>query len=211
MYALVENNQITKYLNGNKGITIGENQYPKSIFRLWTEEERNAIGIYTVQIDSTNKKNEEYYINTDITYAYADGVVTGSYGTPTAKNLDDTLYTAQDETDGLIPEGKSVGDVAADGLKTQHKRAIKQQAAGLLAPTDWYVVKASEVADYTVPADITTFRAAVRTKSNEMETMIDGAAEVDALAALYENTNTGTEENPSYSRPLGQFPESPVE
>ena len=211
MYALVENNQITKYLNGNKGITIGENQYPKSIFRLWTEEERNAIGIYTVQIDSTNKKNEEYYINTDITYAYADGAVTGSYGTPTAKNLDDTLYTAQDETDGLIPEDKSVGDVATDGLKTQRKRVIKQQAAGLLAPTDWYVVKASEVADYTVPADITTFRAAVRTKSNEMETMIDGVADVDALEALYTYTNTGTEENPNYTRPLGEFPESPVE
>ena len=211
MYALVENNQITKYLNGNKGITIGENQYSKSIFRLWTEEERNAIGIYTVQIDSTNKKNEEYYINTDITYAYADGAVTGSYGTPTAKNLDDTLYTAQDETDGLIPEDKSVGDVAADGLKTQHKRVIKQQAAGLLAPTDWYVVKASEVSGYTVPADITTFRAAVRTKSNEMETMINGVADVDALEALYQYTNTGTEETPDYTRPLGEFPESPVE
>lgn len=203
MYALVENNQITKYLNGNKGITIGENQYPKSIFILWTEEERNAIGIYTVQIDSTNKKNEEYYINTDITYAYADGAVTGSYGTPTAKNLDDTLYTAQDETDGLIPEGKSVGDVAIEGLKSIKKRIIKQQASGLLTPTDWYVVKASEVADYSVPTDIATYRTNVRAKSNEMESQIDACTTVDELEALYVYTET----DGVISRPLAEFPE----
>ena len=211
MYALVENNQISKYLNGNKGITIGENQYSKSIFRLWTEEERNAIGIYSVTIDTTNKRNEEYYINTDITYAYANGAVTGSYGTPTAKPLNNILFTQADADADEIPSDKAVGDINQHGLKEEKIRIIKQQAADLLAPTDWYVVKASEVSGYTVPADITTFRAAVRTKSNEMETMINGVADVDALEALYKYTNTGTEETPDYTRPLGEFPESPVE
>jgi hypothetical protein len=74
------------------------------------------------------------------------------------------------------------------GLKTEKKRIVKQQAAGLLAPTDWYVVKATEVADYTVPADITTYRAAVRAKSNEMEQMIDACGTVDDLKTLYEYT-----------------------
>ena len=65
--------------------------------------------------------------------------------------------------------------------------------------------QASEVADYSVPSNITTFRADVRTKSNEMETMID-ASDVDALKTLYEYTNTGTEADPVFTRPLGEFP-----
>ena len=57
MFALVESGSITKMLNGNKGITIGDNQYPAAIFSIWTEAERNAIGIYTIEIDQTNLKN----------------------------------------------------------------------------------------------------------------------------------------------------------
>ena len=67
MFALVESGSIIKYFAGNKGIVIGDTQYPKSIFTLWSESDRNAIGIYTVEIDSTNKKNGEYYNNKDIT------------------------------------------------------------------------------------------------------------------------------------------------
>ena len=48
MFALVESGSITKMLNSNRGITIGDNQYPASIFTLWTESERNAIGVYSV-------------------------------------------------------------------------------------------------------------------------------------------------------------------
>jgi hypothetical protein len=38
---------------------------------------------------------------------------------------------------------------------------------------------------------ILSFRADVRTKSNEMETMINNCTTVDELKALYEYTNTG--------------------
>ena len=87
---------------------------------------------------------------------------------------------------------------------------VKQQASVLLAPTDWYVVKASEVQGYTIPTDISTFRAEVRTKSNEMETMIDACTTVDELKALYEYTNTGTEANPVFTRPLPEFPKEVI-
>ena len=70
MFAIVESGSITSMPKGNKGITIGDNQYPASIFTLWTESERNAIGVYTVEIDNTNKKESEWYINTDISYVY---------------------------------------------------------------------------------------------------------------------------------------------
>jgi hypothetical protein len=207
MFALVESGSITQFPKGNKGITIGDNQYPQTIYTLWTEAERNAIGIYTVEIDETNRKDEKFYINTNITYAFGSGKVTGSYGTATAKAIADSLYTSQDNTDGLIPEGKSVGDVKVKGLKTLYKENFNAQAAGLLAKTDWYVIKAADVGSYSVPSNIATYRAAVRTKVNAMETSIDGCANVEALITLltYTRNDAGVS-----SRPLGEFPDEVV-
>ena len=202
MFALVEGGKITQMPKGNKGITLGDNQYPASIYTLWTEAERNAIGIYTVEIDTTNKKNEEYYINTSITYAFSSGKVTGTYGTATARKIADTLWTEQDKTDGLIPSDKDVGDVATEGLKTIKKRMIDNQCAGLLAPSDWRVVKATETGG-TMDSGWKTWRASVRTKCNSMQTQIDNASDVDALAALFTYTK---QEDGSITRPLGEFP-----
>ena len=202
MFALVEGGKITQMPKGNKGITLNDNKYPASIYTLWTEAERNAIGIYTVEIDSTNKKDEEWYVNTDITYAFGSGKVTGTYGTATARKIADTLWTSQDKTDGLIPSDKDVGDVKVEGLKTIKKRVIDNQCAGLLAPSDWRVVKATETGG-TMDSGWKTWRASVRTKCNSMQTQIDNASDVDALAALFTYTKQG---DGSFTRPLGEFP-----
>ena len=201
MFALVEDGKITQMPKGNKGITLNGNKYPAAIYTLWTEAERNAIGIYTVEIDSTNKKDEEWYINTNITYAFGSGKVTGTYGTATARKIADTLWTSQDKTDGLIRDGEDVGDVAVEGLKTIKKRIIDNQCAGLLAPSDWMVVKATETGG-TMDSGWKTWRASVRTKCNSMQTQIDNASDVDALAALFTYTTT----DGVTSRPLGEFP-----
>ena len=200
MFAVVTDGTITSFPQGNKGITINDIQYPKAIYSLWTEAERNAIGIYTVEIDATNRKDETYYINTDISYAFGSGKVTGSYGTATAKAIADA--NAKDENgDDLDPV------IVIKGLKTQYKDNFNAQAAGLLAPTDWYVVKATEVSDYSVPSAITTYRAAVRTKVNAMETAIDGCANVAALITLLTYT---LQEDGTTTRPLGEFPDEVI-
>ena len=201
MFALVESGNITQMPNGNKGITLNGNQYPASIYTLWTEAERNAIGIYTVEIDNTNKKDEAWYINTNQTYTFSGGKVKATYGTATARKIADTLWTSQDETDGLIREGDDVGDVATEGLKTVKKRIIDNQCAGILAPSDWMVVKATETGG-TMDSGWKTWRASVRTKCNSMQTQIDNASDVDALAALF----TYTEQEDGVTRPLGEFP-----
>ena len=136
MFALVESGKITQTPKGNKGIQIGDVKYPAAIYTLWSEAERNAIGIYTVEIDNTNKKDEEWYINTNQTMSYDSSAnkVKVTYGTATAKKIADTLWTEQDKTDGVIREGEDVGDVATEGLKTIKKRMIDNQCAGLLAP-----------------------------------------------------------------------------
>ncbi len=171
MWALVEDNNITQVFTRPKALTIGENQYQANIFNLWSTSELEALGIYEVVVDNTNLKDKEYYTNTDQTFAFSSGTVTASYGTATAKDL--------------------------DGLKTKHKEIINGEAASLLAPYDWYTLRAAD-GGTAVPSNISTYRTAVRTKANDMCTKIDAVANVDALAALYVYSTD--------SRPLGEWP-----
>ena len=202
MFALVQDGSITKYFSGNQAITLGDIQYPKQIFTLWTKSEREAIGIYEVVWDNTNKKEEQWYINTNVSYAFGSGKVTASYGSATAKAHADTTWTQQDSDDGLLPSDKSVGDVKDEGLKTQLIRTVKAQAATILAETDWYIVRKAD-ASTAVPSAITNHRAAVRTKCAEMETAITNASDTPALETLYTYTK---QEDGSFTRPLGEFP-----
>jgi hypothetical protein len=206
MYAVVENNNITQFINYPKSIVIGDVRYPAKIFQVWSQSEKEAIGIYEVITDSTNYKDPAYYNNTNEQYNFANGQVTKSWGTATSKRLEDENAVDEDG-DPVLQYGVQVINY---GLKTEKKKIVKQQASGLLAPTDWYVVKATEVADYDIPANILSFRADVRTKSNEMETMINNCTTVDELKALYEYTNTGTEQNPVMTRPLPEFPKEVI-
>ena len=202
MFALVESGSITQMINGNRGITVDGVQHPRTIFTLWTEAERNAIGIYTVEIDESKKKNEKWYINTNITYSFDGSKVTGSYGDATAKAHADTLYTEQNKTDGKIPEDKDVGDVAVEGLKTVLIREVKKQAQNELNITDWYITRKAEK-DTAIPSSITTHRDAVRAKQAEMETAITNASDTPALETLYTWTR---QEDGSVTRPLGELP-----
>ena len=204
MYALVENNEVKKIITNPKSLVIGDVRYPAKIFQLWSEAELNAIGIYKVVTDSSNRKDEKYYINTNEQFTYANDEVTRSWGTATPKRLDDEDVVDENGENVLDEDGNQVINY---GLKTEKKRIVKSQASGLLAPTDWYVVKANEVEGYTVPENITTFRSDVRAKSNEMESQIDACTTVDELKGLYEYTR---QEDGTLTRPLAEFPKEVV-
>ena len=177
MWAKVEDSTITGLIPRPKSMTIGDIQYPHNIFGLWSVSELEALGIYEITIDYTNLKDKDYYNNTAITYAFSSGAATGSYGTATAKDLAD--------------------------LKTKHKETINREAYNSLQDSDWLVVRAAE-GGTAVPSTWTTYRAAVRTKANDMETLIGNAADVDALAALYVYNSA----DPA-TRPLGEWPSKP--
>jgi len=198
MFALVESGSITKLLNGNKGITLNDLQYPRAIYTLWTEAERNAIGIYEVVFDDTNKKDEQWYFNTNQSYAFANNKVTATYGTATAKAHADTTWTAQDETDGLGTEG----EVATRGLKYNLIQTVKAQAAGELAKTDWYITRKTEKST-AIPSAITTHRNLVRSRQAAMETAITNASDTPALETLYTYTR---DSDGVVSRPLAEIP-----
>ena len=198
MFALVESGSITKYLSGNRGITLNDLQYPRAIYTLWTEAERNAIGIYSIVYDDTNKKDEQWYINTDQSFAFANSTVTATYGTATAKAHADTNFSAQDEEDGLGTEG----EVATRGLKYNLIQTVKAQAAGELARTDWYITRNAEKST-AIPSAITTHRDLVRSRQSTMETQITNASNTPALETLYTYT---TDSDGVHSRPLAEIP-----
>ena len=200
MYAIVENNEITKIITNPKSMIIGDVRYPAKIFQLWSEDELNAIGIYEVITDSTNKKDEEYYTNTNEEYYFADRQVTRSWGTATPKRLEDEDAVDENGDPVLDENGNQVINY---GLKTVKKRIVKQQASGLLEKTDWHNHKALDDDTYTIPDNIKTYRANVRAKSNEMENQIDACTTVEQLEALYIRDENAT-------RPLAEFPKEVV-
>ena len=203
MYAIVTDNEITKLINNPKAMVIGDVRYPAKIFQLWSTSELNAIGIYEVVFDDSNKKDEKWYINTNQSYDFDGNEVTASYGTATPKAHADTLFTAQDETDGLGTEG----EVATRGLKYNLIQTLKSQVANELARTDWYITRNAEKST-AIPSAISTHRDAVRTKQAEMETAITNASDTPALETLYTYVNTADEGDPVVmERPLGEFPE----
>ena len=205
MWGIVEDSTITKIINKPKAMVIGDTRHSRKIFELWSKSELEAIGIYEVEFDNTNKKDEQWYINTNQSFAFAGGKITASYGSSTAKAHADTLWTQADSDNGDLPDDKSVGDVKTRGLKYNLIKNLKSQVANELARTDWYITRNTEKST-AIPSAITTHRDLVRTRQATMETQITNASDTPALETLYTYVNTGTEENPVMERPLGELP-----
>ena len=201
MYALVEDGSISKLITNPKSMVIGDVRYPAKIFQLWSTSELNAIGIYEVVFDNSNKKDEQWYINTNQSFAFADGAVTASYGTATPKAHADTTWSQDDEDAGDLPDDKSVGDIKTRGLKYNLIQTLKSQVSGILNDTDWYITRNAEK-ETAIPSAISTHRDAVRTKQAQMETAITNASNTPALETLYTYTTTDGVQ----SRPLGELP-----
>ena len=190
MYAKVENNQIVKV---NSSLASFNNAAPS-----WSAEQLAANGIHEVVYNHSNLKDSRFYINGAESFDFANDTVTASHSAATGKTLDDVNATDEEGVE-LDPV------VVISGVKSNEKNQIKAQAANHLQSTDWYVVRHAE-SETAIPANVLTYRAAIRTKSNEMETAINNAATIEALEALFIYINTGTDENPVNARPLGEFP-----
>ena len=201
MYALVINNEIVKVFANPEGFTLNDNQYSSQIFTAWSKEEKQAIGIYEVETDSSKFKDESYYINTNEIFEFKNGKAIRKWGTATAKQLNDVNATDEDG-EPVIQDGKQV---VIKGLKSQKISISKQQTAGLLQSTDWYVTRKSDTGT-AIPQEIQDFRTEVRIVSNQQETQINACTTVEQLKALYEYVNTGTEQSPIYTRQLIEFP-----
>ena len=158
-------------------------QHPRN-WMIWSDAEKTAAGL--VWEDDPASFDNRFY--------WSAGV---------AKALDDVNETDDDGNALLDVDGNQV---VTRGLKYNAKQQAKTTSASLLAGTDWQVVKAAEVSSYTVPAAITTYRAAVRTASNTIETAIDNAADLAAFIALYD-TPVDSDGNPTGNAPINNWPD----
>jgi len=120
-----------------------------------------------------------------------------------AKALDDVNEVDADGNPVLDADGEQVVTL---GLKSNAIATVKAQAGGLLAPTDWMVIKASEVSGYSVPSSTLTYRAAVRTASNTIEAAITGASDLAAFMALYD-VPVDADGNPTGNAPINNWPD----
>jgi len=199
MYALIQNNKIVKVFSNPESFELNGNKYPSQLFALWSKEEKESIGIYEIETDSTNLKDESYYINTNEIFEFSNGKAIRKWGTATPKQLEDVIATDENGNEIVIDNKHLI----IKGLKSQKIQMIKSQSAGLLQSSDWYVVRKSETGK-AIPANIESFRTAVRTKSNEMEAMITACNSVDELKSLFEYSGE------PLTRPIGEFPKLEV-
>ena len=192
MWALVKANQVVKIFNGAQAFEHNDIKHPANIFSSWSAEEKAAIGLYPVQTDNSNYKDPSFYKNRSESFQFD----------ATNKVVKKVWKTAED----LEMEDKTVDGETVEGLKTKKVNEVNNQAYTILKDTDWMVIKASEVSDYSLPDNVSKFRTAVRAKSNDMVTRIKATKDVRVLETLYTYTNTGTESKPVMTRPLGEFP-----
>ena len=184
MWAIVKNSQLIEISNGNKPITVGDVVHPKDVFKHWTKSQLKEIGIY--EFISGTQPDSRFETQGAISYVVDDdaGTVTETIA-KNNKNIND-VNEVDENGDPLLDE---YGDqVVTKGLKTIYKEQIKQQATSLLAPTDWMVVRKAEDSTKFIPSAVTTYRASVRTKADEICTAIDNCDTLDKLKALFKTT-----------------------
>ena len=131
----------------------------------WSDEEKTAAGL--VWVDDPAPYDPRFYWDANTPKALDDVNEVDENGDPILDRFGDPVVTL--------------------GLKSQECAKVKQQAGGLLAPTDWYVVRNSET-DAAIPADVTTYRAAVRTASNTKETQINAVTTHADFVTLIDGT-----------------------
>ena len=184
MWAIVKDSKLVRLTQGNESITVGDVTHPKAIFTHWTTAEKKKIGVY--QFIPGEIPDNRFEDATSVSYKVDDskGTVTETIN-KTDKAIADTLYTSQNKTDGVIPEGKDVGDVVDKGLKTIYTEQIQRQAASLLTSTDWMVVRKAEDSSKSIPSAVSTYRTSVRTEADKIVKAISDCDTLDKLKALF--------------------------
>jgi len=174
-----------KAIRAGRGWTDSSgNQYPRNWLGLTSDAEKTAAGL--VWEDDPASFDNRFY--------WSAGV---------ARSLDDVNEVDDDGNAVLDADGNQVVTI---GLKSQYKAQTKATAGSMLQSTDWKIVKASEVADYSVDQATLDYRASVRTASNTIEAAIDAVADLTAFMALFD-TPVDSDGNPTGKAPINNFPD----
>ena len=183
MWAYIKDNKIEEIIRFPKTMVIDDVTHSRRIFTSWSWTELNNIGIYTVEDGTKGNDNFEYTSQPKYTFSSSNKKVTTAY-TTTDKTLDDT--EAKDESGNNILDEKG-NKTYNYGLKTQAKEKAKQQANNLISRFNWLVERSIYDSSKSIPDAVKTYVAAIRTDCGEIETAIDGASDMTAFKALYQD------------------------
>ena len=183
MWAQVKDGSVEKIIAHPKSM-VDENgvQHPRSIFSIWTKEEKIAIGIYDVIMAPTY--DAKYYISHDPTYAVDGDNVVQSIEKAGDHRLEDEDAVDEDGNNILDSDGNQIIN---RGLKSKAIDTVKLQQASYLAQTDWAIIRKSDNGT-EIPDNIQTYRDAIRVKAEEMETAISSCITMDDFKSLYIST-----------------------
>ena len=146
-------------------------QYPK-VWMRYSDSQKSAIGITWEDPPASEAAfDNRFYLGRQ-----ADGTLI-------PKSLTDVNEV---DADGNAINGIDGNQIVTLGLKSVWVAQTKRIAAGKLAVHDWYVTRNAEKST-AIPSSVTTYRDAVRTKCAEIETALNGAANLTAFMALFEN------------------------
>ena len=164
-------------------------QYP-AVWNNYSADEKAAIGL--TWEDEVAAHDNRFYWGRN-----ADGSLI-------PRSLTDTLWVDEDGNAVNDPmtgeQGKTLG------LKSNAIALAKTQAAGQLAPYDWYVTRKSEKST-AIPSAVSTYRDAVRTACAAIETSIGNASDLAAFMALYD-TPVDSDGNPTGNAPINDWPDA---
>ena len=166
-----------------KTMTVDGITHPRTLFSLWTDAERRAIGIVPVTTSGTSL-NEKYYIEKNEAFAIAGdkNSVVRTIGEKAAdRKLDDEDAKDEDGNQLLNPDGSKTINY---GLKTVAKNKATSNANGLLQGFNW-LIQRKVTADTAIPSAVVTYMAAVRTAHASICTAIDNASDIDAFKVLH--------------------------
>ena len=105
------------------------------------------------------------------------------------------MFQALAKKAGLSSTAKPLDDSeGVVGVKTTLKNEVKKQQGSLLSQTDWAYIRHYD-AGTDVPANIETWRNAIRARATEMENAIDSATDTDAVADLFISWDNEAEAN----------------
>jgi len=166
-----------------KSMTVDGITHPRTLFSLWTDAERKAIGI--VPVTTTGSRlDTNYYIEVDEAFAIAGdkNSVIRTIGEKAAdKKLADEDAKDEDGNQLLNEDGSKTINY---GLKTNAKNKATTDANSLLDGFNWLIAR-KVTADTAVPSAVVTYMAAVRTAHASICTAIDNASDIDAFKVLH--------------------------
>ena len=166
----------TYYLNGSpitegSDITLNGMTYPYAWLEGTSPSVRASLGI---EKTGDINYNEKYYFGIDRPRPLEDIENVDDNGDPVYVKIWDPI------TESMIDSDKRAITI---GLKTLCTAEIKFKTNELLKPTDYLIIR-NEVESIEIPADVTTYRAAVIAEQDRVTTAIAAVTTVEELITV---------------------------